>query len=82
MDKPVIQYPCTWSYRVIGADKETMLREIPEKLSAIKHSICAGNRSAKGTYISINVEALVNDEQEQLAITPLLQSIPTVKMVI
>jgi uncharacterized protein len=82
MDTPLITYPCTWSYRLIGEDCELMMREIPAKMGCIKHEISAGNRSRQGKYVSINIEAVVHDDNERLSVVPLLQSIPTVKMVI
>jgi putative lipoic acid-binding regulatory protein len=82
MKKPVIEYPCTWSYRAIGSDEGTMMREISVKLGTIKHEITMGNQSKNGTYISINIDALVASETERLSIIPLLQSIKGVKMVL
>lgn len=82
MKKPVIEYPCTWSYRAIGSDEAVMLQEIPIKLGTIKHEIASGNRSKKGNYISINVDVLVTSETERLSVIPLLQSIQGVKMVL
>jgi putative lipoic acid-binding regulatory protein len=82
VEKPIITYPCSWSYRVIGTDKELMLKKIPEKLGTIKHTVSAGNQSAKGKYTSLNIDAVVHDEKERLSVLSLLQSIETVKMVI
>lgn len=82
MDRPEITYPCTWTYRVIGSDGELMLREIPKRLIKFKFVITPGNRSRRGKYVSINVDAMVRDEAERNSIVGLLQDIPTVRMVI
>ena len=82
MKKPVIEYPCTWSYRVIGSDSTLMMKEIPARLGDIQHTITPANLSRKGNYCSINVEAIVQTESERLSIIPLLRSIPEVKMVL
>ena len=82
MDKPVITYPCTWSYRVIGMDKSLMIKEISEKLERVQYTLNDGNISTKGNYISINVDAVVRNEEERLALLPLLRSISTVKIVL
>jgi uncharacterized protein len=81
MEELLITYPCTWSYRLIGEDGELMMKEIPGKMGNIKHEICAANRSRHGKYVSVNIEALVHDDEERLSVVPLLQSIPTVRMV-
>lgn len=82
MEKPIITYPCAWSYRVIGEDCEQIKREIPGKMGCIKHEICVANRSNQGKYVSINIEALVQSDEERISLVALLQSIPGVKMVI
>ena len=82
MEKPEIEYPCTWSYRAIGTDKELMLREIPNKLGSIPHTVSPGNTSRAGNYCSLQIDATVQSESERLSVTPLLQSIPGVKMVL
>ena len=82
MEKPVIEYPCTWSYRAIGTDKDVMLKEIPKKLGSIPHTVSPGNTSRGGNYCSLNIDATVQSESERLSITPLLKSIPGVKMVL
>lgn len=82
MKKPFIEYPCTWSYRVIGTDESVMVRKIPLKLSAVKHTVSPGNQSRKGNYISLNIDVIVTSESERMSIIPLLRSIPGVKMVL
>lgn len=81
MEKPSITYPCKWSYRLIGEDGELMIKEIPAKMGRIKHEISPANRSKQGKYVSINIEAIVRSDDERLSVVPLLQGIPTVRMV-
>jgi putative lipoic acid-binding regulatory protein len=82
MKKPEITYPCTWSYRLIGEDRAGMIEAIPGTMGAIKHTFEAGNRSSGGKYVTINIEAFVQSEEERLSVFALLRSIATVKMVI
>ena len=82
MKKPVIEYPCTWSYRAIGTDANLMKKEIPLKLGSIPHTITSGNTSREGNYCSVNIDAMVHTETERLSIVPLIKSIPGVKMVL
>jgi putative lipoic acid-binding regulatory protein len=82
MENLLLTYPCTWSYRLIGEDCDLMIREIPARMGSIKHEISTGNRSKRGKYVSINIDAIVHDNHERLSVATLLQSIPTVKMVI
>jgi uncharacterized protein len=82
MEQPLLTYPCTWSYRVIGEDKEQMIQEIPQIMGTIRHTISVANLSRQGKYVSINIEATVHNEEERRSVVPLLRNIPKVKMVI
>jgi uncharacterized protein len=82
MEKPEIEYPCIWSYRTIGSDHDSMMKEIPLKLGTIPHTITPGNQSSKGNYCSLNVDATVQSEMERHAVTTLLKSVSGVKMVL
>jgi putative lipoic acid-binding regulatory protein len=81
MENPLITYPCTWSYRLIGEDGELMVREIPGKMGCVKHEISFANRSRQGKYVSINIEAVVSSDEERLSVAARLRCIPSVKMV-
>ena len=82
VEKPVINYPCKWNYRIVGADGDLIKKGIAEKLQGIEHTISDGNTSSRGNYVSINVDALVHTEEERLSITSLLRKIPAVKIVL
>ena len=71
MEKPVIEYPCTWSYRAIGTDSDFMMKEIADRLASIPHTVTSGNTSRGGNYCSLNVDATVHSETERLSIVPL-----------
>jgi len=81
-DRPEIDYPCTWVYKVIGEDC-TLLKDIivsacaPEKVK-ISHS----HTSSKGKYHSLNAELVVADETVRLAIYENLKQHPAVKIVL
>jgi uncharacterized protein len=82
MEQPIITYPCNWSYRLICEDCELIMKEVPGKMGNIKHEISPVNRSKQGKYVSVNIEAVVNSDDERLSIAPKLMSIPTVRMVL
>ncbi|MCK5367825.1 MAG: DUF493 domain-containing protein [Cyclobacteriaceae bacterium] len=82
MKKPIINYPCKWSYKVIGSDQAFLAEEILNKLKHIKFEINLSNQSSQGTYVSFKIEAYVNSENERIDIFNVLKDIPTVKFVI
>ena len=80
--KPEIDYPCSWLYKVIG-ERE---KEIKEAV----HQICAGkaftfaysHTSTGGKYHSFNVELEVENEEERVSIYNSFINHPAVKVVI
>jgi hypothetical protein len=82
VEKPLINYPCMWNYRVVGADGDLIRKGITDKLQEIRHTVSDGNTSSKGNYVSINVDVFVHSEEQRCAITPLLREIATVKIVL
>ncbi len=81
-ERPEIDYPCSWIYKVVGRDR-TLLEEViitacaPEDVT-ISHS----NASSSGKYHSLNAELTVKDEATRLAIYESLKCHPIVKLVL
>lgn len=65
--KPKIDYPCVWSYRVIGFSKELVL-EVIEKVFDNKADVSPIEHvSSHGKYVAINCSIEVKDDCERLA---------------
>jgi len=79
--EPIIDYPCTWPYKVIGSDRALMEKEISAKLNHMQFEMSVSNQSKKGKYVSFHVEATVNNDGERVDVFNTLKNIPTVKMV-
>ncbi len=79
--KPKIDYPCIWLYKVIGEEKEAMRQAV--------HHICQGKEitctyshtSSGGNYHSFNVELDVKDEEDRLSFYNRLSNHPAIKVV-
>jgi len=80
--KPDIDYPCTWEYRVIGSDEESLRGAIYAACAPAVPTISLSNVSSKGTYFSLNASIEVADENMRLRIFNHLQTSPDVKIVI
>lgn len=81
-EKPEIQYPCSWAYKVIGEDctllKEIITRACAPHTPTISHS----QTSRKGKYHSLQAELTVPSEEVRLAIYQRLQAEPAVKIIL
>lgn len=82
LKKPEIDYPCTWSYKVIGSDRELVTQAVLVVLQDFEYQFSESNQSRTGKYISFNISARVASEEERNRIFITLQNIPTVKMVL
>ncbi|PLX48218.1 MAG: hypothetical protein C0613_11570 [Desulfobulbaceae bacterium] len=80
--KPEINYPCHWQYKVIGTAKHEILEAIACVVGNREHTVCESRSSAKGTYLSMNVEVKVHSEDMRNSIFMELQRHPNLKMII
>ncbi len=57
-----IDYPCEWSYKVIGNDKESVHNAVACIIEDREYHINDSNTSKKGKYRSFDVKVVVSDE--------------------
>lgn len=81
-DRPEIQYPCVWIYKVIGEDRDLLKDVITAACSPHPVIISHSHSSSKGKYHSINAELVVADEPARLKIYETLKNNPAVKIVL
>ncbi len=80
--KPEIDYPCQWQYKVIGTAKDEILEAISLVIGAREHTICESNKSSAGKYRSMNLELEVDSEDMRNRIFMELQCHPSLRMII
>jgi uncharacterized protein len=61
-NKPDIEYPCNWGYKVIGSDVDQVLTAIEESVLGLSYSVKPSNVSKTGKYFSFNIEMEVPNE--------------------
>ena len=81
-EKPEIEYPCQWGYKLIGKDKEELEASVVEVLGDRAYSVKDGNSSSKGKFHSINMECRVESQEDRDTIFKAFQENDAVKMVI
>ena len=82
MDSPKIEYPCTWSFKIIGSDTAQITDSIVAMLEAFEYQFSESRQSRTGKYTSWNLSVHVKSEQERLAIFSGLKRIPSVKVIL
>lgn len=83
--KPEINYPTHWGFKLIGRDKEALLKCIKEIMKEVgeKEHICSlGNASKTGKFHSYNASCSVDTEEERNRIFKYFEDHSDVDMVI
>ena len=79
---PLFEYPCPWSYRIIGTS-ETVIRElVRDILGDAAYEIERSASSRTGRYVALRLSLVVRDEEERLSIYRRLGSDATVRYVL
>ena len=78
----LIEYPCSWEYKVIGENFSRVSKAIAEVLADKNYSSKKSNMSSRGTYVSIRVELIVENEDIRNAIFYQLKQHEHIKMVL
>jgi putative lipoic acid-binding regulatory protein len=81
-ERPEIEYPCTWSYRVIGVDCSLLKDVIVAACFPLPVQINHSHTSSKGKYHSLNAVLEVPSEEVRLKIYKTLQCSPAIKIIL
>ena len=81
LEKPDIQYPCIWSYKIIGSDRARITDTIPVVLEDFEYQFSESRQSKTGKFTSFHVSMQVNSEEERNTIFNILKDIPSVKFI-
>jgi putative lipoic acid-binding regulatory protein len=81
--KPTIEYPCAWEFRLMGADAAAMESAVAEVLGGREsYTLAPGNRSPAGRWCSISLRMQVENEVHRDEVHRLLREHPAVRMVL
>ena len=81
-ERPEIEYPCRWEYKVIGTDVNKILKAIEEASIGLTPDITPSNISKNGKYFSINFTIEVPNEVVRNLVYEKLSLNPEIKIVI
>ena len=82
MNRPKIDYPCEWEYRIITHSEEALRKLVAETLKVKQYTLSFSNISNKGKYISLALKTTVVTEEERNSIYVSLRKHSAVKSVI
>lgn len=79
-ERPDIEYPCNWEFRIIGADETGMREAIAGVVGNQNHEIQPGH--TKGNWSSLHLTMWVLDEEHRNTVYRMLLKHPLVKMIL
>lgn len=82
MEKQVVEYPCAWSFRIIGKDRELMRDAVAVCMKETKYLLRKSNTSRSGKYVSLNLETVVLNEDARNQIYADLKNLSCVELVL
>jgi len=82
MAEPLVEYPCWWTYAVIGADEEDLRQAIGDVAKGLRHRVDFSKQSAQKRYVSLHVEIWVRSKEERNRLFRAFQSHSGVRLVI
>jgi len=84
-EKPEINYPTDWGFKIIGKDKDALekcIKEIMKIEGDKKHTCTIGNQSKTGKFTTYNASCIVENEEERNRIFKYFEEHDDVNMVI
>ena len=81
-EKLELTYPCSWSYKLIGYEKEAIQKAIHDVIDEREHRLTHSNNSKSGKYVSMNLDLLVHNEDDRTFIYDALKKHQNIKMVL
>jgi putative lipoic acid-binding regulatory protein len=81
-EKPHLEYPCPWVYKIIGTDQDAMRSAVAEIVQGCPCRVSFSKQSETARYVSLNVELTVESESHRVDVYLALKAHPAVKMVL
>jgi putative lipoic acid-binding regulatory protein len=80
--RPEIEFPCRWNYRIIGTSEDAIRALIAELVGEAEHEVAYGQASSGGTYVSLLLTVQVEDDAHRLAVYAGLTGATCVRVVL
>jgi putative lipoic acid-binding regulatory protein len=65
MNKPCINYPCRWIYKLFGTDEESIRQAVIKIMAKKEYHLGSSRKSSGGKYVSVHLETDVASEEER-----------------
>ena len=80
--KVVIEYPCSWQYKIITLHEDHTKEAILDVINERLHKLTKSKSSKGGKYVSMNLDIIVQNEDDRNFIFEALKAHQKTKMVL
>lgn len=80
--RPRIDYPCRWLYKIIGESRAEMRQAVEHHVQERPLALSDSHVSSTGRYVSMNLEVTVESDVERLNLYQLLAAEPAIRVVL
>lgn len=81
-EKLELDYPCKWTYKVIGAGEEVLRLAIADIVHDREFSLTLSNESRTGKYCCLNLQMVVDSDEVRTRIYDALRSHPLIRLIL
>jgi len=81
-EKLVLDYPCAWIYKIIGASESDLRRAVAEVLGDHPCTISFSSASSGGKYLCLNLEVEVATEEQRNSLHQALKAHAAVRLIL
>ena len=81
-ERPDIEYPCEWGYKIIGTSQESLEACVFEVMGSRDYTTGKGKSSSKGKFYALTSTCEVASEEDRNTLFKAFQDHEDVKMVI
>ena len=64
-EKPKIEYPCNWGFKLIGRDRDKIKDAIKDIINDREYECKDGNSSKSGKFVTVNTNCKVNSQEDR-----------------
>jgi len=69
---PDIDYPCDWTYKVVGRSELVVRRAVSEVLGEEDHRLVPSRQSRTGKYVSLELAFVARDDEHRRGVAQAL----------
>jgi putative lipoic acid-binding regulatory protein len=80
--RPALNYPCSWTYRIVCTDEPALRALIAELVAGEPHTLASLGGSPSGRYARVELVLTVRDEEHRNRVFVALSRAPMVRFVL